>query len=163
MKAKINFDQFLEAVDTNYQPFVQNLHNYLQENACKVTFEEKKNGFLASYKYGKPPRAVANFLFRKNGMLVRIYGENIGGYADFLNNLPAEMVQSIENGGDCKRLVHNTCSPKCAGYDFTIRNQHFQKCRYSCFELLVTNENNPYIQSFIENEINERVLIQKNI
>lgn len=158
MSTKINFDQFLETVDAQHQTFVLNLHNYLLENACKVTFEEKKNGFLASYKYGKPPKSVLNFLFRKNGMLVRIYGENIIGYADFLDTLPAEMEQSIDNSGECKRLVHNTCSPKCTGYDFTIRSKYFQKCRYCCFEFLVTNENNPYIKSFIENELKERKL-----
>jgi len=153
---KISFEQFLEAVDANYKDFIQELHNYLIENNCKVTVDEKKSGFLASYKYGKPPRAAVNFLFRKAGMLVRIYGESINKYLNFLNTLPEGMVQSIENAGACGRLVNNTCSPKCSGYDFTIGSQHFQKCRYNCFEFPVTDRNNPYIKSFVENEINER-------
>jgi len=156
---KISFEQFLEAVDINHKPFIQELHNYLLDNNCKVTFEEKKSGMLASYKYGKPPKATVNFLFRKVGMLIRIYGEYVNQYLDFLNTLPTEMIQSIENAGICGRLVNNTCSPKCTGYDFTIGNQHFQKCRYNCFEFLVTDENNPYIKSFIENEINQRTEI----
>jgi len=156
-KEKITFEQFLEAVDTANKPFVQEIHGYLLDNACKVAFEEKKNGFLASYKYGKPPRAFLNFIFRKHGMLTRIYGEHVGGYPDFLNALPAEMVSSIENAGDCKRLVNNTCSPKCTGYDFTIGSEHFQKCRYNCFEFLMTNDSNPYIKSFIEHELCERL------
>jgi len=153
---KISFEQFLEAVDKNYQKFISDLHSYMLDNGCKVTFEEKKSGYLASYKYGKPPKAAVNFLFRKVGMLVRIYGENINAYNDFLNTLPPEMVQSIDNAGACGRLVNSTCSPKCTGYDFTIGDEHFQKCRYGCFEFLVTDENKPHIKEFIENEISQR-------
>jgi len=156
---KFSFEQFLETVDTNYQVFVQNLHNYLLDNRCKITIEEKKSGFLASYKFGKPPRAMVNFLFRKTDMFVRIYGENISEYFNFLNTLPKEMVQSIDGAGECGRLVNNTCSPKCSGYDFTIGNEHFQKCRYNCFEFLVTDESVSYIRSFVENEINARLAI----
>jgi len=154
---KITFEQFIEAVDAENKPFVQDLHNYLLENGCKVMFEEKKSGYLASYKYGKPPKAVLNFVFRKIGMLTRIYGERINGYPDFLNTLPKEMVESIEKAGICKRLVHNTCSPKCTGYDFMIGDAHFQKCRYNCFEFLMTGESNPYIKAFVEHELKERL------
>ncbi|MCL2838759.1 MAG: hypothetical protein FWE04_06845 [Oscillospiraceae bacterium] len=154
---KISFEQFLEAVDENYKPFIQNLHSYLSDNSCKAAFEEKKSGFIASYKYGKPPRALAYMFFKKNGMLVRIYGENVSEYNDFLNTLPPEMVQSIAGAGICGRLVNNTCSLKCTGYDFTIGDEHFQKCRYNCFEFSVTDENNPYIKLFVESEIKARM------
>jgi len=154
---KISFEEFFETVDTDNKQFVQDLHTYLLENGCKVTFEQKKNGFLASYKFGKPPRTVMNFLFRKKGMLTRIYGEGLDGYREFLTTLPAEMLQSIKSAGICKRLVENTCSPKCMGYDFTIDNERFQKCRYGCFEFLMTSESNPYIKSFVERELKERM------
>jgi len=153
---KITFEQFFESVDESNKPFVQDLHNFLLENGCKVAFEEKKSGFLASYKYGKPPRAFMNFIFRKQGMLARIYGERISNYPDFLNTLPAEMAKAVENSGDCKRLISGGCSPKCVGYDFTIGDTHFQKCRYNCFEFLLTEESKPTIKAFIEHEIKER-------
>ena len=154
---KINFEQFLEAVSEDNKPFVQDLHEYLIDNGCKVAFEEKKSGFLASYKVGKPQRALMNFVFRKNGMLTRIYGERISGYPYFLNTLPPEMAKSIDDAGICKRLVHNTCNPKCVGYDFKIGDKHYQKCRYNCFEFLMTDESKPYIKSFVEHEIKERI------
>ena len=156
-QTKISFEQFLEATPENNKAFVQALHTYLLDNACKVTFEEKKSGLLASYKVGKPQRALLNLIFRKNGMLTRIYGERISAYPDFLNTLPAEMIKSIESAGICKRLVDNTCNPKCVGYDFTIGNERFQKCRYNCFEFLMTGESNPYIKSFVEHELKERM------
>ena len=155
---KISYEQFLETVEASNQPFVQGLHDYMLANGCVATYEEKKSGLLASYKIGKPKKALLNIIFRKKGMLVRIYGEKTGGYSGFLNALPEEMVQSIDKAGECKRLVHGTCSPKCSGYDITINGKHFQKCRYSAFEFLVTDESKPYIQSFIENEVKQRLL-----
>ena len=154
---KISFEQFIGAVDAANKPFVEDLHGYLLEKGCKVAFEEKKSGFLASYKFGKPPKALLNFVFRKNGMLARIYGERISGYPDFLNTLPSVMVEAIEGAGICKRLVHNTCSPKCIGYEFTIGNERFQKCRYNCFEFLITGESKPYIKAFVERELTQRM------
>jgi len=158
---KVCFEQFLAATEADRRPFIQDLHNYLLDNGCKVTIEEKKSGLFASYKFGKPQRAMANLFFRNKGMFARIYGENIGKYPDFLNTLPAEMVQSIDGAGICKRLVNNTCSPKCTGYDFIIRGKHFQKCRYNCFEFLVAGENKPYIKSFIEHELTKREVVTK--
>ena len=153
---KITFEQFIEAVGADNKLFVQDMHSYLLENGCKVTFEEKKSGYLASYKYGKPPKALLNFVFRKNGMLTRIYGERISGYPDFLNSLPSEMIEHFQKAGDCKRLVSNTCSPKCSGYDFMIDDTHFQKCRYNCFEFLMTEVSRPYIKTFVEHELQGR-------
>ena len=155
-KAKVGFEQFIGAVDADNKPFVEKMHAYMLENGCKVTFEEKKSGYVASYKHGKPPKAAMNFLFKKQGMLTRIYGEHISTYPDFLNNLPSEMVMSIEKAGTCKRITQGTCNPKCIGYDFKIGESHFQKCRYNCFEFLMTSESNPFIKEFVEREIKGR-------
>jgi len=153
---KINFEQFLEAVDADNRAFAQELHDYMLNNGCKATFEVKATGLLGSYKHTKTKKTVINVLYKKRGLLVRIYGENIGQYPNFLNTLPEEMVQEIDSAGICKRLVNNGCSPKCIGYDFTIGDAHFQKCRYNCFEFLVTEESSPYIRTFVENEIEQR-------
>jgi hypothetical protein len=153
---KITFEQFFESVDSDNKPFVQDLHNFLLENACKVAFEEKKSGYLASYKFGKPLKALLNFVFRKEGMLTRIYGERISNYSEFLETLPPEMVTHLNKAGDCKRLVSNGCSPKCIGYDFMIGGEHFQKCRYNCFEFLMTDVSRPFIRAFINHELTER-------
>ncbi|MCL2372450.1 MAG: hypothetical protein FWC78_03510 [Defluviitaleaceae bacterium] len=154
---KITFEEFFESVDDQNRSFVQNFHKYMMENGCKVAFELKKNGYLASYKYGKPIRTVMNFVFRKEGMLARIYGEHISKYPAFLESLPQQMLQHLSSAGDCKRLTSNTCSPKCIGYDFKIFNQHYQKCRYNCFEFLMTNESRPSIQQFVEHELDARM------
>ena len=156
MAEKITYEQFIQSVTADNHKFTEDLHNYLIEAGCKVTFEEKKSGYLASYKFGKPLRAVMNFLFRKEGMLVRIYGEWISNYPEFLETLPAEMIQHLEGAGDCKRMTNNTCSTKCMGYDFTIADMRFQKCRYNCFEFLITNISKPVIKEFIALELSAR-------
>ena len=160
-KEKYNIEQFIEVVDANYQPFVQDLHNYLTDIGCKVTIEEKKSGFFASYKHAKLKKSIVNLLFRKAGLLVRIYGENAYKYSDFMNTLPEEMLQSIEEATVCKRLINpDDCSPTCPkGYDFVIGSKRFQICRYGGFQFLVTNKNKPYIKSFIENELKERTAV----
>ena len=154
---KVSFEQFLESVDGEFHAFALELHDYLLNNGCKLAIVEQKSGYLAGYKFGKPPKAMTNFLFRKGRLLVRIYGENSSEYCDFLNTLPPEMVESIDGSGECKRLTQNGCSPKCSGYDFTIGDARFQKCRYNCFEFLVTAESVPFIRAFVESEINARM------
>jgi hypothetical protein len=157
---KLSFEQFLEAVDNIYQrDFAQHLHDYMLASGCKATFEAKKTGLLGSYKHTKTKKSVINVLLKKHGLLVRIYGGNANEYLDFLNTLPEEMVRSIDSAGECKRLVHGTCSPKCSGYDVTIGGKRFQKCRYSGFEFLVTEVSGPYIKSFVEHEIKERAAL----
>jgi len=154
---KLVYEDFIQSVAPSQKDFVQELHNYLLENGCKPTFEEKKNGPFASYKHTKLKKSIANFITRKQGVLVRLYADNTDKYPDFLNNMPHAMVQSLESAGDCSRLTKNGCSPKCSGYDFTINELRFQKCRYNCFEFVVTEESTGYVKDFIENELNERI------
>jgi hypothetical protein len=159
----LSFEDFIRVLNaksySSYLDFVQGLHDYMLNNGCKATFEEKKTGLFGSYRHIKSKKSVSNLFLKKQGLFVRIYGENIDKYLDFLNSLPIEMVQSIDDSHICKRLVNNTCSPKCTGYDFTIGNKHFQKCRYGCFEFIVTNKSKKYIKSFVENETNARITI----
>ena len=156
-----SIEQFLAVVDANYQPFIQDLDSYLTNNGCKVKIEEKKSGLFAAYKHVKLKKSIINLLFRKTGLRIRIYGENVNKYIDFMNRLPKEMVQSIEETSTCKRLINpDDCSPTCSkGYDFTIGSKRFQICRYSAFEFLITPENNPHIKSFVENELKERTAV----
>jgi len=154
---KLNFEHFLSQTNVDRFAFTQDLHNYLLENGCKATFEEKKTSLLGSYKHTKTKKTIINLLLREQGLFVRIYGENLNTYRDFLETLTAGMIANIQEAGVCKRLAHGTCSPKCAGYDFTIGGEHFQKCRYSCFEFLVTDESAPYIRAFVEKETAARV------
>jgi len=159
-KEAIGFDEFLGAVEPPYRDFVSGLHRYLLDSGCKAKIEVKSNGYLVSYSHlvGKSRRSIANFLFRKKGMMVRIYGENAGKYQEFLEKLPQEMIEAIQKAGVCKKLIDpGACNPKCGlGYDFMIGDEHFAKCGYGCFMFFVNDGNNGYIRGFVENEMRFR-------
>jgi hypothetical protein len=64
------------------------------------------------------------------------------------------MVSEITKANLCKRLIDpNDCLPSCVkGYDFFIGGNHYQKCRYGCFEFFVTDENVTLLAELIEKE-----------
>lgn len=160
-KEEILIEDSTNEVDPSYESFINSLHKYLLENGCKMKIELKSSGYLVSYSHTPSKKVIVNFVFRKKGLIIRIYGDNVNKYLEFMDTLPAGMVKSIAKAPICKRLVNpNDCNPKCSmGYDFTINSDHFQKCKYNCFMFNVNDENNPYIKSFVENEVKERVTV----
>ena len=154
----VQFEDFLSEVDENYKEFVTNIHESLLLNNYKFKIESKASGLFVSYSHPKTKRSMLNFLFRKNGLFVRIYADNVDKYVDFLNGLPEKMEKEIEKAPVCKRLINpDDCNPKCiTGYDFYVRDKHYQKCRYSCFQFAVNSDSILVLSDFIENERKER-------
>lgn len=158
-KEKISFETFLNSVDDEYQEFIIGLNEYLTENDCVAEIEAKRSGYFVSYSYRKTKKAIVNFLFRKKGMVIRIYGGNVNRYIDIIDTLPDGMIASIKKASVCKRLIDpNTCSQTCSmGNDFIMKGERMQKCRNSCFMFDVSAENNPYIKTMIACELEERI------
>ncbi|MDR2956950.1 MAG: hypothetical protein LBU61_02050 [Coriobacteriales bacterium] len=154
-KAKVNYDEFMSAVAPEHQGFADNLHNSMLEQGCSAKIELKPSGYFISYTHIQTKKKTVNLLFRKKGMITRIYGENIGHYQTFMDSLPPEMVEAIEKAPVCKRLINpDDCWSKCTmGYDFTIRSEHFQRCKYHCFEFVASLDSNPYVLEFVKNEV----------
>lgn len=152
MDKKISFDDFMASVAIENQDFIKELHDKLMELGCKVEIKAAKSGYMVSYIFNK--KTVANYVFRKKGMFVRIYGVHVNEYEELLNTLPEQMIHAIEAAPVCKRLVEpGSCNPKCSmGYDFWLKGEHYQKCRSSAFLFLVCPQYNPYIQSLLLNE-----------
>ncbi|MBU3877264.1 hypothetical protein HGO97_015775 [Faecalicatena sp. AGMB00832] len=155
MDKKIGFDDFIASVPVENQEFVKELHDKLIDLGCKIEIKTAKSGYMVSYIYNK--KTVANYVFRKKGMLVRIYGVHVNEYEKILETLPDEMISAIQKAPICKRLADpNDCNPRCSmGYDFWLKGEHYQKCRNSAFLFLVCPQNNPSIQSLLLNEVNE--------
>ena len=151
-------EDFLNEVSSENKKFVTNIHEALLNDGYKFKVESKASGFFIGYTHPKTKRSLLNFFFRKKGFFVRLYADNFGKYANFLKSLPDEMVKEIEKSPVCKRLINpDDCNSKCIkGYDFQIENNHFQKCRYSCFQFTVNSETIPVLSEFIEKEMNER-------
>lgn len=155
MDKKTGFDDLMVTVPEENQEFVKEMHNKLMELGCKIEIKTAKSGYMVSYIYNK--KTVANYVFRKKGMLVRIYGVHVNEYEKILETLPDEMVSAIQKAPICKRLADpNDCNPRCSmGYDFWLKGEHYQKCRNSAFLFLVCPQNNPSIQSLLLQEVNE--------
>ena len=75
MNKKIEFEEFLASVSEQNQEFVKELHNQLMESGCKIEIKSAKSGYMVSYLYHK--KTIANYVFRKKGMLARIYGVHV--------------------------------------------------------------------------------------
>ncbi|MDC7286303.1 hypothetical protein NXH76_00670 [Blautia schinkii] len=153
MDKKIEFQDFIATVPMENQEFVKEVHDQLINHGCKIEIKAAKSGYVVSYLYNK--KTVANYVFRKKGMLVRIYGVHVNEYEELLETLPEEMALAIHKAPICKRMADpNACNPKCSmGYDFWMKGAHYQKCRNSAFMFLVCPENNPYIEKFLLKEV----------
>lgn len=151
------YEDFIKNVAEENRKFVDELHTLFLENDCNVEIKEAKQGFVASYSYKKDNKKIAlmNYVFRKSGMLVRIYARHIAMYEQVLDTLPAELKKSIIKGGDCKRLTGvSQCSPTCtAGYDFMMDGINYKKCKNNAFFWLVSEESKDYSRTIIEKEL----------
>lgn len=152
------YDLFMETVDERFRGFVTQINDYLMEQNCKCDIKTAKSGYVVSYVLGSTKRTLATYVSRKTGMKLRIYPEYIQEYQSFLNTLPEKMKKEIKKASVCKRLINpDTCNPRCVkGYTFEMDGESYQKCRYMAFQPTLSEENNPYIKQFLENELSIR-------
>lgn len=151
------YEDFLTGVAEEDMEFVKELNELFLANQCKIEVKEAKRGYMVSYAYTSNKKRISlmNYVFRSQGMLVRIYARNVHFYDRMLDSIPDGMKKDIQKGGDCKRLNGiSECSPTCtAGYDFMMDKVNYKKCKNSAFFWKVCKENNPYIKEMIENEL----------
>lgn len=153
MSETYTFQDFLAAVDGENQRFVRELHDELTALGCKADVKSAKSGYVVSYSLNK--KTIANYVFRKKGLIARIYTGHIAQYEELLDTLPEGMVRSIQEASICKRLVDPAaCNQKCSmGYDFILKGQRLQRCRNNAFMFLLNEESRPYISSLLLHEV----------
>ena len=149
------FDLFLETVGEHSRDFVQEIHDFLLQNGCKCDIKSAKSGYMVSYVLRDTKKTVANFVFRKSGIKMRLYLEHAAQYQDFLDTLPDAMKKEIKKAPICKRLANpGDCNSKCGmGYSFEMDREPYQKCRYHAFMPTLNDENNPFIRLLLEREL----------
>lgn len=149
------FHMFLETVDERFRSFVSEINDYLESNDCKCDIKLQKSGYVVSYVLNGSKRTLATFVSRKAGMKLRIYPDHIQEYQSFLDSLPEKVKKEIKKASACKRLINpDDCNPKCIrGYTFVLDGEQYQKCRYMAFQPALSEENNPYITQFLEQEL----------
>ncbi|MCL2703085.1 MAG: hypothetical protein FWE91_05700 [Defluviitaleaceae bacterium] len=159
-KDEIKLEDFLLNVSPANLGFVHGTHDLLLTNGCTYKIETAKSGHVMSYLLPKTKKVIINYVFRKNSMIIRIYGDNIGKYTEILKTLPENMVKAIEKAPVCKRLVDPAkCNSQCPlGYVFDLNGKTYQNCRYNSFMFEVKEENFASIRDFVERELRERLV-----
>ena len=153
MSEKYTFKDFLATVDGADQAFVSDLHDELTALGCKMDVKAAKSGYVVSYTLNK--KTVANYVFRKKGLIARIYAGHIIQYMEVLDTLPDGMARSIQDAPICKRLADPAaCNPKCSmGYDFFLKGEHLQRCRNNAFMFVLDEESKPYVKALLLQEV----------
>ena len=162
MSEEYSFQDFITSVDSAYAAFTLEIHEaLLNDDNCRFKVEKKASGFFVSYSHPKTKRSVLNFLFRKSGLLVRIYADCHNNYPEFIKNLPDYMEKEINKSPNCKRFLDPPgCNPKCvAGYDFSVGENRYKKCRFGCFQFSVNEDSIPIISELINKERHERNVV----
>lgn len=153
----ITYDDFLGTVEENNRAFVDDMHSLFMDYGCTLEIKEAKQGYVVTYTYKQDKKKVSlmNYVFRKSGMMVRIYARHIGIYQSVLDSLPEDMKKSVIKAGDCKRLTGiSECSPSCtAGYDFMMEGVNYKKCKNSSFFWKVEPKSMEHIRTMLKNEL----------
>lgn len=151
-----SFKEFLSAVAPEHRAFVEKLNNKLIEQGCTLVIKEAKSGYTASYQLEK--KTVMNWVFRKAGILARIYGDNAGKYEDVIASLPTKMQTKMTSSRDCKRLIDPTaCSDTCVkGFIYELSGKTHKKCRNDGMFFLLTNETAEHIARLVCAEVTVR-------
>lgn len=148
------FILFLNDIPAESQGFVLELDKYLTEKGSKRTIKSAKSGFVTSYSSPKSGNALLNYVFRKTGVKIRIYAQNVGEYAAILSDFPDDMKKDIIKARDCKKLNGLNCSPTCGGgYAFTMEGVDYKKCKNMAFFHSLEEGNFVAIRKLVEAEI----------
>ena len=152
MSEQGTFQDFLVTVEGENQGFVSELHDELTQLGCKTEIKSAKSGFVVSYTLHK--KTIANYVFRKKGLMTRIYVNHLDEYGEILETLPDGMARTVREAPVCKRLTDPAaCNPKCAtGYDFILEGERLQKCRNNAFFFLLSEETRPYVKALLLHE-----------
>jgi len=98
-------------------------------------------------------KGILNFWLRKKDLKVRITIVDVRKHADILNRIPEIMVNQIDEKCVCRECYNN-----CVGaYDFHIREAHYQRCLYDCFQFDVNAESIPFFMALLKNEFEARL------
>lgn len=153
---KGKFEEFLSAVAPEHRAFVEKLNNKLIELGCNLVTKEAKSGYTASYQFEK--KTVMNWVFRKAGILARIYGDNAGSYEEIIASLPVDMQKKMTASRDCKRLIDpNACSDTCVkGFVYSLNGNIHKKCRNDGMFFLLTTETAEHIADLVCAEVTVR-------
>lgn len=152
------FSLFIESVPEEHQQNILELHKLFTKYECHCDIKEAKSGYVVSYINQHNKKTLANIVFRKTGIKLRMYLEHIASYDSYLDELPSSMKQEVRKAGICKRLYDpTTCNQRCSmGYRFTMDHEEYKLCRNMAFMPTIQKETQPYIIKLLKLELEYR-------
>ncbi|MCG8484562.1 MAG: hypothetical protein MJA31_14720 [Clostridia bacterium] len=156
-KEKYTFDDFMINVGGSNFNFYNEINKMLTENGFIQKVELKKTGYSLSYVQKSTKKTLLNFVNRKKGTFIRIYGNHTDKYMEKFTTLPISMIKEINKAQDCKRMIDaDACNSKCKmGVNLLIDGEIYGKCRYSALFFLIETEKYEAIKGLVESEMKE--------
>ena len=81
---------------------MSSLHENLVNANFKAEIKEAASGYVVSYIHIPSKRTVINYVFRKKGIIIRIYADNVPRYMEILDTWPNTMKDFIKKAGRVK-------------------------------------------------------------
>jgi len=158
-KDKYTFDDYVMNAGGLHVDFYNDINDMLSENEFAAKVELKKSGFALSYVQKSTKKTILNFVNRKKGTYIRLYGDHADQYFDYFTDLSEKMISEIKKGMDCKRMIDpSACNSKCKkGINMLIDGNVYGKCRYSALFFFLESEKYESIKEMLALEMKERI------
>ncbi len=160
-KEKSTYNDFILNTDVLHVDFYNELNELLTQNGYIEKVELKKFGYGLSYSHKSTKKSLINFVPRKKGTYIRIYGNHTDNYREKLTTLPDSMIKELGKGHECKRMSDpDACNSRCSmGVNILIERELHAKCRFAALFFLIATEKYEAIKDILTSEINERKMI----
>lgn len=154
-KEVLKFEDFISNSDPLHSTFFEQVNGMMVEKGYKIIVESKKTGYGLTYKDAKSKKSIMNFVKRKKGVYMRIYGKNTKAYMQLFDTLPESMKAEIKKGNDCKRFIDDdACSSRCVkGTEIMMDGILYGKCRYDALFFFLEPEKYEPLKEILSNEI----------
>jgi len=140
-------------VDEAGKKFVEELNALLEKKSCSAKIADVKDG-VSKITYERPgtKRSLVSLTIGRD-VLIHIYGERINEYINDMMSLPAPILNSIKRGKACVALNTGICTKCVGGYEFTVGDMKYNKCRYENFRFRVNDRTAAHLMKMVMNEI----------
>ena len=158
-QTNLEYQDFFTNVANEYKDFVSKAHELvLASGYSKISVGSNKSAlFKVKYTHPKTRRGIINFTQQKKGLKATILAGKCAEYPDVLDTMPEAMVGKVAKVGNCLNISEpGKCMDKCVGYDFHIRGERYQKCKFGCFQFDVNDESIPFLLEMLECELAAR-------
>ena len=145
--------EYTTNVDETGKKFVDELNSLLEKKSCTAKIADIKDG-VSKITYERPgtKRSLVSLTIGRD-VLIHIYADRIKEYINDLMSLPAPILNAIKRGKACDPSKTGVCAKCVGGYEFTVGDMKYNKCRYENFRFRVNERTAAHLMKMVMNEI----------